>query len=170
MLRPRLHLARLLFHPLVQLRFLEAPAVAQLEGRNLLFPNVLVKRVRTHSQVLRRLAYVHHFSRVGHVSLPQFLASPPEPFPLPVSPARGAYLETSALQCLSGGSRCPEHISALKSPAWKRISVFCWVLCPFLGIRRKTDSGVYLYVVVFVLLCPIRGSFQGRHRGSLANW
>src|SRR5271155_5646724 len=82
MLRPRLHLARLLFHPLVQLRFLEAPAVAQLEGRNLLFPNVLVKRVRTHSQVLRRLAYVHHFSRVGHVSLPQFLASPPEPFPL----------------------------------------------------------------------------------------
>src|SRR5208282_524701 len=61
MLRSRLHLARLLFHPLVQLRFLEAPAVAQLESRNPLFPNVLVKRVRTHSQVLRRLAYVHHF-------------------------------------------------------------------------------------------------------------
>src|ERR1700690_2882092 len=48
----RFHLAGLLFHPLVELRFLEAPAVAQLESGNLLFPYVLVKRVRTHSQVL----------------------------------------------------------------------------------------------------------------------
>src|SRR5271170_6156636 len=76
------HLARLLFHPLVELRFLEAPAVAQLESRNLLFAYVLVERVRTHSQVLRRLAYVHHFSRVGHVSLPQFLCLSTRTIPL----------------------------------------------------------------------------------------
>src|SRR5258708_37846966 len=46
----RFHLARLLFHPLVQPRFLEAPAIAQLERRNLLLADVLVKRVRTHAQ------------------------------------------------------------------------------------------------------------------------
>src|SRR5438445_13493767 len=62
----RFHLGRFLFHPLVQPRFLEAPAVAQLESGNLLLANVLVKRVRTHPQVLRSLANVHHFSRVGH--------------------------------------------------------------------------------------------------------
>src|SRR2546425_7708634 len=62
----RFHLAGLLFHPLVKLRLLEAPAVAQLERGNLLFPDVLVKRVRTHSQVLRRLANIHNFPRVGH--------------------------------------------------------------------------------------------------------
>src|SRR5271154_252637 len=82
MLRSQLHLARLLFHPLVQLRLLEAPAVAQLESRNLLFAYVLVKRVRTHSQVLRRLTDVHHFSRVGHVSLPQFLCLSTRTIPL----------------------------------------------------------------------------------------
>src|ERR1700688_1510585 len=62
----RFHLAGLIFHPLVELRFLEAPAIAQLESRNLLLAYVLVKRVRTHSQVLRSLANVHHFPRVGH--------------------------------------------------------------------------------------------------------
>src|ERR1035437_8917579 len=64
-LRFRFH--RLLFHPLIQLRFLEAPAIAQLERRNLLLVHVLVQRVRTHSQILRSLANVHHFSRVGHI-------------------------------------------------------------------------------------------------------
>src|ERR1700681_1906647 len=57
----RFHLAGLLFHPLVELRFLEAPAVAQLESGNLLLAYILVERVRTHSQVLRSLANVHHF-------------------------------------------------------------------------------------------------------------
>src|SRR5580692_4112857 len=60
----RLHLAGLLFHPLVQPRLLKAPAVAQLESGNFLLTDVLVKRVRTHSQVLRSLTNVHHFSRV----------------------------------------------------------------------------------------------------------
>src|ERR1700692_1615297 len=77
MFRSRLHLARLLFHPLVQLRFLEAPAVAQLECGNLLFAYVLVERVRTHSQILRSLTNIHHFSRVGHVPF----ALSPEPSP-----------------------------------------------------------------------------------------
>src|SRR5271168_3629481 len=63
---PRFHFHRLLFHPLIQLRFLEAPAIAQLERRNFLFVHVLVKRVRTHSQILRSLANIHYFSRVGH--------------------------------------------------------------------------------------------------------
>src|SRR5208283_1627418 len=71
----RFHLTRLLFHPLVQLRFLEAPAIAQLERGNPLFAHVLVKRVRTHAQILRRLANIHYFSRVGHSSfaIPQIL-------------------------------------------------------------------------------------------------
>src|SRR3954452_21265044 len=46
------HLAGLLFHPLGELRFLEAPPVAKLESGNFLFAHVLVERVRTHSQVL----------------------------------------------------------------------------------------------------------------------
>src|SRR5215471_16959801 len=50
-LRPVFRLVRLLFHPLIQLRLLEAPAVAQFEGRNLLLVDVLVERDRTHSQV-----------------------------------------------------------------------------------------------------------------------
>src|SRR5580692_12052518 len=87
--------------------------------------------------------------------------------PAPVSPARGAYLEIPALQCLSGGSRCPEHISALKSPASERISVFYWVLCPFPGIRRKAFLRVYLYIVVFVYVYPIRSSFANRRPKSL---
>src|ERR1700674_4936122 len=62
----RFHLAGLLFHPLVELRFLEAPAVAQLESGNLLLAYILVERVRTHSQVLRSLANIHDFPRVGH--------------------------------------------------------------------------------------------------------
>ena len=44
----------------------EAPTVAQLESGNLLLAYVLVKRVRTDSQVLRSLANVHDFPRVGH--------------------------------------------------------------------------------------------------------
>src|SRR6266404_2692881 len=72
---------RLLFHPLIKLRFLEAPAVAQLERRNPLFVHVLVQRVRTHSQILGSLANVHHFSRVGHnVSLSQRIQLPAQPF------------------------------------------------------------------------------------------
>src|SRR6266849_1383537 len=83
----RLHLARFLFHPLFQPGLLEAPAVAQLEGGDLLFPDVLVQRVRTHSQVLRRLANVHDFSRVGHNSKP-FPQN--QALPVPDSPARRA--------------------------------------------------------------------------------
>src|SRR5581483_2433472 len=64
------HLVRLLFHPLVQPRFLEAPAVAQFESGNLLFAYVLVKRVRADSQILRSLANIHHFTRVGHSLIP----------------------------------------------------------------------------------------------------
>src|SRR6266853_2591662 len=72
---------RLLFHPLIKLRFLEAPAVAQLERRNPLFVHVLVQRVRTHSQILGSLANVHHFSRVGHnVSHSHRIQLPAQPF------------------------------------------------------------------------------------------
>src|SRR5579864_2192749 len=54
----------LLLHPLVQDGFLEFPAIAQLEGRDLLFVHVLVERVGTYAQVLRSLADVHHFTRI----------------------------------------------------------------------------------------------------------
>src|SRR6202167_99273 len=59
-LRFRFH--RLHFHPLIQLRFLEAPAIAQLERRNLLLVHVFVERARTHSQILRSSTNVHYFS------------------------------------------------------------------------------------------------------------
>src|ERR1700674_1081007 len=72
---------RLLFHPLIKLRFLEAPAVPQLERRNLLLVHVLVQRVRTHSQILGSLANVHHFSRVGHnLPLSHSIQFPAQPF------------------------------------------------------------------------------------------
>src|SRR5713101_7030561 len=61
------HLAGLLFHPLVQSRFLKAPAISQFEGRNLLLIHVLVERVRTYPQVLRRLANVHDFACICHI-------------------------------------------------------------------------------------------------------
>src|SRR5207253_727555 len=66
----RFHLVRLLFHPLVKRRLLEPPAVAQFESWNLLFAYVFVKRVRADSQILRSLANVHHFTRVGHNLIP----------------------------------------------------------------------------------------------------
>src|SRR5208282_3485252 len=62
----RLGFHRLLFHPLIEFRFLEPPAIPQLERRDFLFVHVLVQSVRTHSQVLRSLTNVHHFSRVAH--------------------------------------------------------------------------------------------------------
>src|SRR5438552_1464878 len=60
------HFARFFFHPLVQPRFLEPPPVPQLECRNLLLIHVLVERVRTDAQVLRRLTNIHDFARIGH--------------------------------------------------------------------------------------------------------
>src|SRR5262249_62327254 len=56
------HFAGLLFHPLVQPRFLETPPVSQFESRDLLLVYVLVERVRAYAQILRRLANVHHFA------------------------------------------------------------------------------------------------------------
>src|SRR5882757_5943991 len=92
-LRLRFHLARLLFHPLVQLRFLKAPAVPQLERGNLLLADVLVQSVRAHAEILRRLANVHDFSRVGHSSL---FPRPPEPFLLRILPASRLLLRETA--------------------------------------------------------------------------
>src|SRR3954469_8616582 len=139
----RLHLARLLFHPLVQLRFLEAPAIAQLERGNLLFANVFVQSVRTYAQILRRLANIHHFSRVGHSS-----------FTFSTEPARSAFcrrgLPWGRLPALSigiEGFRCPEHISALKNQGTRRISAFCRVFYLFCGMWTKTEQEYLLYLV-----------------------
>jgi hypothetical protein len=57
--------AALLLHPSVEHRLLEAPAIAQPEGWNLPLPNVFIECVRTHAQILRRLANVHHFACKG---------------------------------------------------------------------------------------------------------
>src|SRR5262245_26232316 len=54
----------LLFHPLVQNRLLELPAVPELEGRDFFFRHVLVERVRTDPQVLRSLSNVHYLTRI----------------------------------------------------------------------------------------------------------
>src|ERR1700693_3559381 len=134
---PRLHLARLLFHPLVQPRLLEAPAVAQLEGGNLLFPYVLVERVRTHSQIVRCLTNVHHFSRVGHVSLTCFLTSsfPRHQNLLPrrdLRPAGSALRNFLCPPCLSG--RLPVS-RAYISPERPRVKANPRVLRPFSGIH-----------------------------------
>src|SRR5271163_1320016 len=91
----------------------------------------------------------------------------PEPVPClsartlsaPGFPAHGLTLKhLPRPPCLSGGSRCPEHISALKNLGSKRISLFYWVLCLFSGSGRKADTGINLYVVLCVLLCTIRSS------------
>jgi hypothetical protein len=125
--------------------FLKAPAIAQLEAGNLLLADVLVKRVRTHAQVLRRLANVHHFSRVGHNS---FCLFPLHPFPLRFPrPAGFVSRDCLALIALSEGFRCSEHISAPKNPGSERFSAFLWVLCPFLGIAQDVALGWNLYIV-----------------------
>src|SRR5260370_37683155 len=59
----------LTLHPRIQDRLLELPAVGQLDGRNLLFVDVLVQRVRTHAQVWCGLANVHHLTRICHTYL-----------------------------------------------------------------------------------------------------
>ena len=141
----RFHLARLLFHPLIQPRFLEAPAVAQLERGNLLFADVLVQSVRTHAQILRRLANIHHFSRVGHSSF----ASLHRILPVRSPAAAGIAWETASPSTIgSEGFRCPEHISAPKNPGSKRISAFCRVFYLFSGIEEMARQSGNLYIVV----------------------
>src|SRR6267378_8557216 len=51
LLAPRFHFHGLFFHPLIQLRFFEAPAIAQFKRRNLLLVHILVECVRTDPQV-----------------------------------------------------------------------------------------------------------------------
>src|SRR3954468_1792915 len=62
----------LALHPAIQDGLLELPAVPQFESRDLFLVNVLVKCVRAHAEVLRCLAYVHHFTRIGHKNLSPF--------------------------------------------------------------------------------------------------
>src|SRR5438067_11078991 len=73
LLAPSFSHAALALHPGVQDGFLELPAVAQLESGDAFLVNVLIKRVGTHAQVLRRLANVHHFTRIGHITFSPFL-------------------------------------------------------------------------------------------------
>src|SRR5579864_6243782 len=153
--RLRFHLARLLFHPLIQPRFLEPPAVPQLERGNFLFANVFVKRVRTHSQILRRLANVHHFSRVGHSSfLLSLRCSSSRPLSRPHGIASGDFL---TLSIASEGYRCPEHISARKNPASTRISAFYGLFYRFSGIGKGSGRSKYLHIVVFAQSSTITG-------------
>src|SRR5713101_6846994 len=143
------HLVRLIFHPLIELRLLEAPAVAQLEGGDFLFPDVLVQRVRTHSQVLRSLANVHHFPRVGHsfnpfpqneALLPRFVARPTRQTWEKIPRSKGSKLASSEFWC-------PEHISTPKMLKSRRISVFFLVLWVFSGISAGWSCRLVLYVV-----------------------
>src|SRR5215469_9265997 len=117
----------LLFHPLVQPRFLETPAVAQLECRNLLLVDVLVERVRTHAQILRRLANVHDLARISHI----------RPFHrvsvLLCPPCRTSLGEESARKRASSGFWWTEHISTASGTGSRRISVFYRFLSLFYG-------------------------------------
>jgi hypothetical protein len=69
----------------------------------------------------------------------------------------------------SEGFRCPEHISARKSPASKRISAFLGFFGLFLGIRESRRRGCSLYIVVqrnkptiTRIGCVKRGGVTGR--------
>src|SRR6266478_5952187 len=150
------HLVRLIFHPLIKLRLLEAPAVAQLEGGDFLFPDVLVQRVRTHSQVLRSLANVHHFPRVGHsfnpfpqneALLPRFVARPTRQTWEKIPRSKGSKLRSSEFWC-------PEHISTPKMLKSRRISVFFLVLWVFSGISAGWSCRLVLYVVPMTDIHP----------------
>ena len=71
--------------------------------------------------------------------------------------------------CLSGGSRCPEHISALKNLKSELISAFYWVLSLFSGIAPKATRTVNLYVVEGYTLDTIRSILARPHTRSLAH-
>src|ERR1019366_6405919 len=78
--------AALALHPAIEQRLLELPAVSQFEGRDFVFGQVLVKRVRAHAQILGRLPNVHHFRRIGHNLLPFHLPERNLPKPSSSSP------------------------------------------------------------------------------------
>src|ERR1700691_4452705 len=143
MFRSRLYLARLLFHPLAQLRLFEAPAVAQVEGGNLLFPYVLVERVRTHSQIVRRLTNVHHFPRVGHGFLRSVPCLPP---PLPRRYRRPAGLTLANFlhpPCLSGRLSVSRGYISPERPRVKASFRVLWAFMPiFWNSRKGRRSGI----------------------------
>src|SRR5215475_2253909 len=64
------HLAHLAFHPAVQNRLAQLPAVTQLERWNFAFGDVAIERVRADAQILRRLPHIHHFARFAHDKTP----------------------------------------------------------------------------------------------------
>src|SRR2546421_8857962 len=49
------------------------------------------------------------------------------------------FVRSPALNRLSEGFRCSEHISTLKNPGSERISAFLWVFGLFSGIRKNAD-------------------------------
>ena len=51
----------LLIHPVIQPRLLEPPAIPQLERRNEILGGILIERIRTDTQIVRRLPDVHYF-------------------------------------------------------------------------------------------------------------
>src|ERR1700722_12824960 len=146
-LRQRFGFHRLLFHPLIQLRFLEAPAIAQLECRNFLFVHVLVQRIRTYSEILRSLANVHYFSRLSHDVVFLHRIQLPQPF-CSTSSCRVEVAFRSSTETRSSEFWCPEHISKGSAGLSTRISAFYRVLWGFSGIRDKWSCSWLLYVAV----------------------
>src|SRR5215472_9627726 len=141
----RFHLARLLFHPLIQPRFLEPPAIPQLERGNLLLADVLVQSVRTHAQILRRLANVHHFSRVGHSSF----ALSRLPFPPDLSAPTGFLRETSS-PCLSAQRAIgvPSIYQPRKTAPRRESPRFSGFCTYFLELRNRAERTEF-YILWF---------------------
>src|SRR5580704_3940097 len=82
-------------------------------------------------------------------SRPYFLCSPRSPLPAPaVFAAQVGFGRRSALNHSSEGFRCPEHISAPKSPGSKRICRFYWVFCQFSGLAENEGQEDSQQVVV----------------------
>src|ERR1700730_12876281 len=73
-----------------------------------------------------------------------------------------------ALNCLSEGFRCSEHISTPKNPASERISVFPWVLGLFFGFREIPRREQKLYIVGAGTEDTIRSAARVERAQSLA--
>src|SRR6516162_1260590 len=138
-----LHLAGFLFHPLVEPRLFEAPAVPQFEGGELLFPDVLVERVRTDSQILRSLPNIHDFTRVGHKFVPFHRMDCPV-----TDPPTGQMGENRPNKRPSSQFEWLEHISGGNLPRSGPNSEFFRVLCLFVGNPREPNCRHCLDIVV----------------------
>src|SRR5271165_1067675 len=108
----------LLIHPVVQPRFLEAPAVAELKGGHKSLGGILVEGVRADSEVVGCLADIHHLTYLYSTHRRRFHGRSSRK----LVGIRGRGPKPGAL-CISCFAH---HIQELPASMWKD-SVFCRV-------------------------------------------